>query len=168
MFGTPSDAEAQSAVWALIDCHRADVITVVSSCNHQRLKNPQFALCCWSNNCPSACLKLTISRGVNKNDPAHWGGRPATVTLFLQHIARGAVGPPRLAASLQLGVPTSICHLPPVRGERGVRHIDRPSGIQTGGSLGSVVRMVEKEIQLDALSQLLVLQTVGQDVPSCD
>lgn len=92
-----------------------------------------YCLCYHSNACPSSGLKLTISRGVNKNDPAHWGGGAATVTLLLQHEARGAVGPHRLASSVELGVPTSICHLPPVRGERGVRHISRPSVIQTGG-----------------------------------
>lgn len=105
-------------------------------------------LCYRSNKCPLSCLKLTISRGINKNDPAHWGGGPAPVRMFLQHIARGAVGPPRLASSVEMGVPTSICHLRPVRGERGVRHINRPSVIQTGGYLGSAVRVVEKEIQL--------------------
>lgn len=92
-----------------------------------------YCLCYRGNSCPSSGLKLTISWGVNKNDPAHWGGGAATVALLLQHVARGAVGPPRLASSVELGVPTSICHLPPFRGERGVRHVSRPSVIQTGG-----------------------------------
>lgn len=68
--------------------------------------------------------------------------------MFLQHIACGAVGPPRLASGVEMGVPTSICHLRPVRGERGVRHINRLSVIQPGGYLGSAVRVVGKEIQL--------------------
>lgn len=85
------------------------------------------------------------------------------MTLLPQHVARGAVGPPRLAPSVELGVPTSVCHLPPVRGERGVRHISRCSVIQTGGRLGSAGRTVEKihEIQLGTEPRLF------PSVPSC-
>lgn len=70
------------------------------------------------------------------------------VLLFLQHIACGAVGHPRLVSSVEMKVPTAICHLPPVRGERRVRHIIRPSVIQTGGYMEAAVRVTEADIQL--------------------
>lgn len=68
--------------------------------------------------------------------------------LFLQHVAGRAVGPPRLVSSAETRVPTSIGHLPPVGGERGVRHRIRPWVIQTGGCLGSAVGMSEEGIQM--------------------
>lgn len=67
--------------------------------------------------------------------------------LFLQHIARGAVGDPSLASIVEVGAPPSICHLPPARGVRGASHAMRlailPLVIQTGGYLRSTVRMDE-------------------------
>lgn len=67
--------------------------------------------------------------------------------LFLQHVARGAVGTPRLASIVEVGVPPSICHLPPAGGVRGASHAMCPATlplvIQTGGCLGSAVRMEE-------------------------
>lgn len=67
--------------------------------------------------------------------------------LFLQHVARGGVGTPSMASIVEVGVPPSICHLPPARGVRGVSHarylVILPSVIQTGGYLGSAVRMEE-------------------------
>lgn len=68
--------------------------------------------------------------------------------LFLQHVACGVVGPPRLVSSVEVGVPTSVCHLPPVRGERRVRHIIRPSVMQTEGYMEFAVRMTEPDDQL--------------------
>lgn len=68
--------------------------------------------------------------------------------LFLQHIACGAAGPPRLVSSVEMGVPTSVCHLPPVRGERRVRHIICPSVMQTEGYMEFAVRMTETDVQL--------------------
>lgn len=64
--------------------------------------------------------------------------------LFLQYVARGAVGTPGLASVGEVGVPSSICHLPPARGARGASHATcleiLPSVIQTGGGyLGSAV-----------------------------
>lgn len=67
--------------------------------------------------------------------------------LFLQHVARGAVGTPRLASTVDVGVPPSICHLPPARGLRGASHamclVALALVIQTGRYLGSAVRMNE-------------------------
>lgn len=68
--------------------------------------------------------------------------------LFLQHIAGRAVGPPWLVSSVEMRVPTSIGHLPPVGGERGMRHRICPWVIQTGGCLGTAVRMSEEGIQM--------------------
>lgn len=65
--------------------------------------------------------------------------------LFLQHVARGVVGTPHLASIVEVGLPPSICHLPPARGVSGVSHAICLAllllVIQTGGYLGSAVRM---------------------------
>ncbi len=66
--------------------------------------------------------------------------------LFLQHVARGAVGTPTLASIVEMGVPPSIRHLPPAGGMRGASHatclaVLPTLVIQTGGCLGSSVRM---------------------------
>ena len=69
--------------------------------------------------------------------------------LFLQHVTRGAVGNPSLASIVELGVPPSVCHLPPTRGMRGLSHAEcratLPLVIQTGGYLESAGRMEEVE-----------------------
>lgn len=61
------------------------------------------------------------------------------VLLLLQHVARGAVGTPGLASIVEVGVPPSIRHLPPVRGVRRASHgmllAIFPLVIQTGGYL---------------------------------
>ena len=65
--------------------------------------------------------------------------------LFLQHVARGAVGTPILTSIVEVGVPPSICHLPPGRGVKGVSHgmclVGLPSVIQAGGYPRLPVRM---------------------------
>lgn len=67
--------------------------------------------------------------------------------LFLQLVACGAVGTPMLGSIVEVGVPPSICHLPPTRGMRGVSHAMSLAilalVIQTGGYLVSAVRTGE-------------------------
>lgn len=67
--------------------------------------------------------------------------------VFLLHVARCAVGTPGLATMVVMGVPSSICHLPPARGVRGASHAMclaiLPLVIQTGGYLEPAVRMEE-------------------------
>lgn len=81
--------------------------------------------------------------------------------LFLQHIARGAVGTPGLASMVEVGVPRSICHLPPVRGVRGgVSHAMMcvailPLVIQTGGDLESGWKRWETRMVGDLLHLLV-------------
>lgn len=59
------------------------------------------------------------------------------VLLLLQHVA--------LASIVEVGVPPSICHLPPARGVRGVSHakclVTLPLVIQAGCDLRSAVRI---------------------------
>lgn len=66
---------------------------------------------------------------------------------FLQHIVHGAVGTPGLASIVEVGVPPSICHLPPARGVRGASHatclVILLLVIQTEWYLGSPDRMDE-------------------------
>lgn len=66
--------------------------------------------------------------------------------LLLQHVARGALGTPPLASVVDMGVPPSVCHLPPARGVSGVSHATGlPLVIQKGRSLWSAVRMEEEQ-----------------------
>lgn len=57
--------------------------------------------------------------------------------LFLQQVARGAVGSPGMAYAVKVGVAPSIRHLPAARRVRGVSHAKRRTtlsfDIQTGG-----------------------------------
>lgn len=96
--------------------------------------------------------RLTISMCIDENDPAHGRRGSASVALlFFQHVACGAVGTPSLTSIVEVGVPPSICHLPPARGVRGVSHgiclIILPLVIQTAGYLESAFRM-EKRFSL--------------------
>lgn len=38
------------------------------------------------------------------------------LVLFLQHVPCGAVGTPGVASVGEMGVPWTVCHLPPARG----------------------------------------------------
>lgn len=66
--------------------------------------------------------------------------------LFLQQVARGAVGNPSLASTVEVGVAPSICHLPAARRVRRVSHAKCLAtlsfDIQTGGCPGSAVRTI--------------------------
>lgn len=93
--------------------------------------------------------RLTISVSIDENDPAH--GRRGSVSvamLFFQHVACGVVGTPSLTCTVEVGVPPSICHLPPARGVSGVSHgiclIILPSGIQAVGYLESAFRKARR------------------------
>lgn len=66
-----------------------------------------------------------------------------SLPLLLQHVSHGAVGTP-IKSSI-VGVPASICHLPPGRGMRGASH-DMflevlLSVIQAGGCPGSLTQL---------------------------
>lgn len=67
--------------------------------------------------------------------------------LFLQHVARGALGTPTLPSAVDMGGPASICHVSPGRRVKRVSHDESlealPSVIQAQVCLGSPVRMEE-------------------------
>lgn len=71
------------------------------------------------------------------------------MTLLLHHVACGAVGTPIRTSVFKVGVPPSICHLPPGWSLKGVSHgkcpKTLPSVIQAGGYVESQVRMAEME-----------------------
>lgn len=70
-----------------------------------------------------------------------------SVALLLHHVTCGTVGTPILTSTFEVGVPPSICHLPPGWSLEGVSHgmclKTLPSVIQAGGYLDSQVRTEE-------------------------